>query len=101
MNSGAQSVEEDTAAVQAAEPGSSPGARSSYQLGQSLLVRSRIELIGLRQSGRGVLYIYEAESFSQFFGELEALREYARQRYPEAEFHETLLDGFFEVSEKL
>ncbi len=82
----------------AGESGSSPGARSNYQLGQSVFVRARIEIIGLRASGRGVLYAYGAdESFVQHFGELEALREYARQRYPEANVHETLLDGFFEV----
>lgn len=94
----AQSVEADMPDLRSGESGSSPGARSNeFRLGQSVLVRSRIELIGLRSSGRGVLYVYDDQFFQQHFGELDALREYARQRFPDAEIHETLLDGFFEI----
>jgi hypothetical protein len=62
-------------------------------------VRS-IELVGLRGQDFGVLYVYGPgkSDVSQFFNRLEFLREYARTKFPEAEIHETLLDGFWEIT---
>jgi len=77
------------AAFRAAESGSSPGARS-------------LELIGLRGKDFGVLYVYGPgkSDVSQLFNRLGFLREYARTKFPDAEIHETILDGFFEVVEE-
>jgi hypothetical protein len=59
----------------------------------------RLELVFVRGSDRGILYVYDDCGSGQVPGQIEELREIARTRYPEAQIHETPLDEVFEVRE--